>query len=150
MPLQNKNTMSITTPNRVLSRAFEEEAPNGVISAYLFGSHAEGHAHSESDVDVGVLLHRALYPSVRERFDERVRLTSWLIGVLGLKGVDVVILNDVPPELGRRIVIRGQRVYCTNHQLDHAFVRDVQLRAADLEPFLRRARRVKLQALERS
>ena len=32
---------------------------------------------------------------------------------------------------------------------DHAFVRDVQLRAADLEPFLRRTRRLKLQALAR-
>jgi hypothetical protein len=64
--------------------------------------------------------------------------------------VDVAILNDVPPELGRRIVIQGQRLYCVDRQIDHAFVRDVQLRAADLEPFLRRTRQVKLQALARS
>jgi hypothetical protein len=79
-----------------------------------------------------------------------VRYTSWLIGVLGVNAVDVVILNDAPPELGRRIVIEGQKLYCADHQLDHAFVRDVQLRAADLEPFLRRTRQVKLRALERS
>jgi predicted nucleotidyltransferase len=150
MTLLKKNTTSMMIPKSVLSRAFEEEVPPGVIAAYLFGSHAEGRAHSESDIDVGVLLHRVLYPGVRERFDERVRLTSWLIGVLGLKVVDVVILNDAPPELGRHIVTRGQRVYCTNHRLNHAFVRDVQLRAADLKPFLRRTRRIKLQALARS
>jgi predicted nucleotidyltransferase len=117
---------------------------------YLFGSHAEARAHSESDVDLGVLLYRDLYPSPRKRFEERVRLTAWFIGVLGINAVDVVILNDAPPELGRRIVTQGQRLYCADRQLDHAFVRDVQLRAADLALFLRRARRIILQALERS
>jgi predicted nucleotidyltransferase len=117
---------------------------------YLFGSYAEARAHAESDVDLGVLLHRDLYPTPRERFAERVRLTAWLIGVLGINAVDVVILNDAPPELGRRIVTQGQRVYCADTQRDHAFVRDVQLRAADLAPFLRRTRRIILQALERS
>jgi hypothetical protein len=34
-------------------------------------------------------------------------------------------------------------------ELDRACVRDAQLRAADLEPFLRRARRVKLAAILR-
>jgi len=50
-------------------------------------------------------------------------------------------------ELGRHIVTTGRRVYCHDAEADHAFVRDVQLRAADLEPFLRRARRIKLDAL---
>jgi hypothetical protein len=79
-----------------------------------------------------------------------VRFTSWLIGALGVNAVDVVILNDAPPELGRRIVIDGQKLYCADRQVDRAFVRDVQLRAADLEPFLRRTRQVTLQALEQS
>lgn len=61
----------------------------------------------------------------------------------------MVVLNDVPPHLGRRIVTTGVRVYCANPALDHAYVRDVQLRAADLEPFLRRMRRIKLAAVGR-
>lgn len=142
--------MSPPNPVHVLARILTEVAPRGLVSVYLFGSYAEARAHSESDVDLGVLLHRDLYPGPRERFEERVRLTAWFIGVLGINAVDVVILNDAPPELGRRIVTQGQRVYCADKQLDHAFVRDVQLRAADLAPFLRRARRVTLQALERS
>jgi predicted nucleotidyltransferase len=142
--------MALTNLTSMLTRALTEAVPYGVVSVYLFGSHARERAHAESDVDVGVLLHRALYPTPRERFAERVRCTSWLIGVLGVNAVDVVVLNDAPPELGRRIVTEGQRLYCADRQLDRAFVRDIQLRAADLVPFLRRTRQVKLRALERS
>lgn len=34
-----------------------------VVSAYLFGSHAEDRAHVESNVDIGVLLRHAAYPN---------------------------------------------------------------------------------------
>jgi predicted nucleotidyltransferase len=145
-----EHDMALPNLSSVLTRAFTEAAPHGLVSAYLFGSHARGRSHAESDIDVGVLLHRSVFPTPRERFAERVRCTSWLIGVLGVNAVDVVVLNDAPPELGRRIVIAGQKLYCADRQLDHAFVRDVQLRAADLAPFLRRTRQVTLQALERS
>jgi hypothetical protein len=36
------------------------------------------------------------------------------------------------------------RVFCADPEQDHALVRDVQLRAADLDPFPRRIRRLKL------
>ncbi len=61
----------------------------------------------------------------------------------------MIVLNDAPPELGRHIVTRGKRVFCDDPDADHAFVRDVQLRAADLAPFLRRMRRIKLDSLSR-
>jgi hypothetical protein len=60
-----------------------------------------------------------------------------------------VVLNDAPPSFGRHIVTRGRRVSCADPEADDAFRRDVQLRAADLEPFLRRMRRLKLEALAR-
>lgn len=133
----------------VLGRAFAAAQLPGVVAVYLFGSHAEGRAHRESDIDVGVLLRHAAYASAAQRFEERVRLSAWLIGALHVNDVDVVVLNDAPPLLARRIVTRGQRVFCSDHEAAHAFVRDVQLRAADLEPFLRRARRTTLAALAR-
>jgi uncharacterized protein len=117
------------------------------VSAYLFGSVAEGRAHRESDVDVGVLLDRAVFPSAEERMEVRISLGSDLVDLLDTNDVDLVILNDAPPELGRAIVTRGRRVYCADAEADHAYVRDVQLRAADLAPWLRRVRRVKLDAL---
>jgi predicted nucleotidyltransferase len=133
----------------LIGRFFQESARAGLISAYLFGSHAAGRAHRESDVDVAVLLAWELYPTARDRFDERVRLGADLAAALGDDRVDLVVLNDAPPHLGRRIVTTGQRVFSADPERDHAFVRDVQLRAADLEPFLRRARRLKLAAIRR-
>ena len=133
----------------VLEGALRELAPVGLVSAYLFGSHAEGRAHRESDVDVGVLLAWGAHPTAAARFDERLRLTALLAAAHGTERIDVVVLNDAPPTLGRRIVTAGRRVYCADPERDHAFVRDVQLRAADLEPFLRRTREVKLAAIRR-
>jgi len=124
-----------------------ERAPVPLVSAYLFGSQAEGRAHRESDVDVGILLQR--YAGARARFDARVELTSFLMGELHRNDVDVVVLNDAPPHLARRIVTGGQCIVRNDEAADHAFVRDVQLRAADLEPFLLRARRTKLAAIRR-
>ncbi len=127
---------------------FACRAPAGVVSAYLFGSHAEGRAHRESDVDVRVLLDWEQYPNSDARFDVRVDLGSDLIHAT-TNEVDVVILNDAPPLLGRAIVTRGVRIYCSDAEADHVYVRDVQLRAADLAPWLERMRRIKWEALRR-
>jgi hypothetical protein len=119
------------------------------VSAYLFGSHSEGRARRDSDIDVGVLLDRRALPSVRDRFETALCLSALLQEALGTRQVDLVVLNDAPPGLGRRVVSRGRRLICSDEEADHAFVRDTQLRAADLEPFLRRTRRLKLGALAR-
>jgi predicted nucleotidyltransferase len=120
-----------------------------VVAAFLFGSHAEGRAHRESDVDVGVLLDRKLCPEAGDRFERRVRLTSELIDALHENDVDLVILNDAPPLLGRRIVLSGRLVHCADTEAEHAFRRDVQIRAADLAPFVEKARRRLLEFLNR-
>jgi len=119
----------------------------GVLSVYLFGSQASGRSHSESDTDLGFLLDRMRHPGERERFEVRLDIAGFL-NIPGIDGdVDVVILNDAPPLLARRIVTEGRRLYCADAEKDHAFVRDTQLRAADLIPFLRRTRRTKLERL---
>jgi predicted nucleotidyltransferase len=130
-----------------LARALKEVAGPHVRFGYLFGSHATERAHRESDVDLGVLLSFDLDP--KQRFEERLRLAGALPGRLGGRPVDIVILNDAPPHLGRRVVLDGRRVFCADREADHAYRRDIQLRAADLEPFLRRTRRRKLEALAR-
>lgn len=120
---------------------------DGIAAIYLFGSHAEDRAHRESDVDVGVLLDYRAYPTRAARFEVRVRLASALVAAIVPAEPDIVILNDAPPGLAARIVTRGRRLSCPAPSLEHAFRRDVQLRAADLQPFLRRTRAVKLQSL---
>ena len=145
----NDRVADVSDIPSTLEHLLGERPVPGLMSVYLFGSQAEGRAHRESDVDLGVLLDRRAYATREARFSERVRLTAWAVGALHRNAVDVVVLNDAPPGLGRHIVTTGRRVYYRDAELDHAFVRDVQLRAADLEPFLRRARRIKLDALAR-
>jgi predicted nucleotidyltransferase len=132
-----------------LEHALREAGRHGLVSAYLFGSHAEGRAHRESDVDLGVLFAWDVHSTASARFEERLRLTTLLAAAQRTDRIDVVVLNDAPPTLGRRIVTSGRRVFCADPERDHAFVRDVQLRAADLEPFLRRTRQLKLAAIRR-
>jgi predicted nucleotidyltransferase len=124
-------------------------ALNGVAAVYLFGSHAAGRSHRESDVDIGILLDRHIYGTPAARFEMRVRLTAILMPTLFPSAPDVVVLNDAPPTLAASIVTRGRQLACADAEAEHAFRRDVQLRAADLRPFLHRTRRVKLQSLAR-
>lgn len=128
-------------------RAVLEGTP-GLVSAYLFGSAAEGRMHRESDVDVGVLLDWRVHPKASDRFDLRLRLIGQLESAAG-RPVDLVVLNDAPPHLGRRIMATGAQLVMADAALDLAHQRLVRSRAADLEPFLRRARAVKLQSLAR-
>ena len=121
----------------------------GVVSAYVFGSLSEGRSHRESDVDVGVLLDRQRHPTPAARFEARVRLAGDLGAALHRNDVDLVILDEAPPPLARRVVTTGRRVFCADPEADHAFTRTTLSRAADLEPFLRRMRRIKLDALRR-
>lgn len=119
----------------------------GLVSAYLYGSAARGTRHFESDVDVAVLLDRDVHPDRAERGRVRVRFASELVGALGINEVDLVVLNDAPPELAARVLLDGIRVAVEDPEADHRFVRDTLLRWGDLQPFLRRMRRIKVQAL---
>ena len=124
-----------------LEEFFENQSCDPVVVAYLFGSEARGRAHRESDVDVAVLLDRRLLSSTRERHNYRIELTSELIALLHRNEIDVVVLNDAPPLLARRIVTEGRRVFRRDPLAEHGLVRDVQLRAADVAPFVARGRR---------
>ncbi len=134
---------------RRLELAFATAAPPGVVAGYLFGSHAAGRAHRESDVDVAVLLDDQVYATAAERSKARVRICAWLIGALTENDVDLLILNDAPPLLGRRVVTDGLAVHVADAERAREFVRDVQLRAADLAPFLARHRVTLLETLAR-
>lgn len=79
---------------------------------------------------------RERFPTPRERFEAGIRLSSWLSTELARPLVDVVVLNDVPPPLAAHVVTTGMLVYCVDPEAKHAFRRDAQLRAADLELFL--------------
>lgn len=130
-----------------VSAYLDSSAPSGVVSVYLFGSHAEGRAHRESDLDLGILFDRTVHRTRKKRFEAALRFAAKLRSSLALDEIDPVVLNDAPPLLGRRIVTEGVRLFCSDREVDHNYVRDIQLRAADIQPFLERMRRIKLDAL---
>ena len=133
----------------VLAKVLEHGAPDALLAAWLFGSYAESRQQRDSDVDVGVLFDRSCLPNARDRFEEGLGLTAALLQVTAPHQPDVVVVNDAPPGLAVRIVTTGHLLMCRDPEAEHAFRRDVQLRAADLEPFLRRSRRIKLDAIMR-
>jgi predicted nucleotidyltransferase len=130
---------------QAVAQAFRDTP--GVTSVYLFGSTAAGRPHRDSDVDVALLLDWTRYPDARARFDARLRAHAALGPALGRDDLDLIVLNDAPPLFARAIVTSGHRVACADPEADRAFRRDTLLRAADLAPFLARARRRLLQVL---
>jgi predicted nucleotidyltransferase len=138
--------MALPDVGRDISAALEHES-RGLLSAYVFGSHASGRTHRESDLDVAVLLDRDQFLTAQDRFEARIRLTAHLQGALRHRHVDLIVMNDVPPQLARAVFFTGERVWCSDEEREHAFRRLTLSRSADLVPFLRRVRSIKLGAL---
>lgn len=75
----------------------------GIVCVYLFGSQARGQAGKNSDIDVALLFDRSP-PATLEglRFDLGGALEARLH-----RPVDLVILNDAPPDLIHRVLRDG-------------------------------------------
>jgi predicted nucleotidyltransferase len=118
-----------------------------IASAYLFGSHARGTAHAQSDLDIAILFdtRTVSHPKARQTAADALRLD--LMAALGQNQVDVVVLNDASPELAVSVIHTGEPLERRDAEADHVFQRDAQLRYADLRPFLDRTRRLKADAL---
>jgi predicted nucleotidyltransferase len=148
-PIPSRSTPTGSSVASALHRVLAEPFAPEIVSAYLFGSVAEGRSHRESDPDIAVLLAWTSYRTAGERFEAGIRLAGALQAQLG-RTVDLVVLNDAPPLFGRHVVTHGRRIFCGDADADHEYVRNVQLRAADLEPWLRRMRALKLEAIRGS
>lgn len=77
-------------------------APEALVCAYLFGSRSRGTARASSDVDLAVLLRR------RDASADPLglRLGGELERTIG-SGVDLVVLNNAPPDLVHRVLRDG-------------------------------------------
>ncbi|WP_321211927.1 nucleotidyltransferase domain-containing protein [Methanothermobacter sp. DP] len=86
--------------------------------AYLFGSVADEKEGPLSDIDIGVLLEDKLDRNARARM--KLRMISELTSILGSDKIDLVIMNDAPPQLNYEI-IKARRPLTENPTLKVGF-----------------------------
>jgi predicted nucleotidyltransferase len=112
--------------------------PHGVAAAYLFGSVARGTADAGSDVDVAV-LYAADPPSTFSGLP--LRLEGELERLLGCR-VQVVALNQAAPDLVHRVLRDGKLLLDVDPSRRIRFEVKMRNEFWDVEPYLRRYRRV--------
>jgi predicted nucleotidyltransferase len=84
-------------------RSVVADAPENIVAVYLFGSLARGTASPASDVDLGLLLRRPPAPTLEGRLLDYEADLERTIG----RPVQVVVLNDAPPDLAYRVLRDG-------------------------------------------
>jgi hypothetical protein len=89
--------------------AFEGE---GVLFAYLFGSHAGGRPHARSDVDVAVYVDPSVLPA--DFLKVRLRLAQAIAKAARLRDVEVIVLNEAPLPLAGRVIRNRRVLYSTD------------------------------------
>ncbi len=125
-----------------------------VLEAYLFGSQARGDAHTGSDVDVAVFIDRdragaapfgypaelatVLAAALGADADQEKRVRKSMEERADAARVDVVVLNEAPPLLYRRVLRDGIRLLARD--LRATTVRESQAisRYCDYVPHLRK------------
>lgn len=103
-----QKTPPTSPPAGIEARLRDElETVPEVPFAYLFGSLAKGRGHAGSDVDLAVWLDPDALPSAADRADRALDLEARLERLVG-RPVQVVVLNDAPPELTHNVLEHGR------------------------------------------
>lgn len=89
--------------------ALKKYAPD-LVSAYLFGSSAQGNMKPLSDIDIALLFDK----TVEYKFIETNILID-AMRILGTEEIDLVVLNEAPLHL-RYSILRNKRIiFCSDH-----------------------------------
>lgn len=118
-------------------RGFFESLPDGIVAVWLFGSTARREAGPGSDVDVAV-LYRETPPATLGH--PSIRLAGELEKHLG-QPVDVIVMNDAPPELVHHVMRDGLLVLECDAGARVRFEVRARNEYFDVLPFLRQYRR---------
>ena len=85
------------------------EGRSEVIAAYLYGSHAEGHANALSDIDIALLMRDGL---AKERLWKLEDALAADVGrALRTDNVDLIVLNLAPLRIRYEVITRGEVLY---------------------------------------
>jgi predicted nucleotidyltransferase len=118
----------------ILLKSLKEaiEGEEGVLFAYLYGSHACGSALSDSDIDVAVYLNPS---DMTEYLKKEKKILSALIDKVHTDRIDLRILNAVPLILQYRVLKEGIPIVVKDEQSRVDFETGVMNRFFDLKPY---------------
>jgi len=100
--------ISQATTRAALIQRIKTALPH-VLAIYVFGSHASGHAHVESDLDLAVLLSGSSDPVKLWSVAEEIAL--WLGS-----DVDLIDLRQASTVMQYQIIMTGQRLWQADSQ----------------------------------
>lgn len=103
MKTSEEATLSESVPLEILREALQKQP---VQLAILFGSHATGESHSESDLDLAVAIESAC-PADPDYNDVFFGLSADLSVALETDDLDLIDLQTVSPDLAERIFTQG-------------------------------------------
>lgn len=81
---------------------------------YLFGSRAKGAVKPLSDIDIGVILNKNVSRS--KATDFKLELLSKAAEILGTDEIDLIVLNEAPPDLTFNILRDGKILFCRSRK----------------------------------
>ena len=127
-------------PIQLTTEERERLRENGVMTVYLFGSHAQGIATQNSDIDFGILLHDSSLvkpgKDILPLYQEMYRILSDVHPTSEI--VDIVFLQSgVSLELQANVVRHGKLLMDEVPMKRAAYEEQVMLRSADFAPLLR-------------
>jgi predicted nucleotidyltransferase len=133
MKLKN-NDITIAAP--LLSRlASAIEAYPEVLSGYLFGSRATGHARKDSDVDIAIRLVPGL--SAEKRFQLRLEMIDRIEELVDIV-VEVILMNDASLIMLNHIFSHGIAVFIRDTEAEESFKVQKQKEFFDFRHYLDR------------
>lgn len=105
-----------------------------ILFAYLFGSQAKGIIGKLSDIDIAFYFDEKLNSG--RRFDRKLRLIAELSEIFKTNNIDIVLLNDVYPLLGHRIIRDGKVLFSFDERKRKDFEVKTMSLYFDFKPYL--------------
>lgn len=102
----------------------------GLLTAYIFGSYAEGVSRPESDVDLAVLLERIPGDTLKYRLD-MMDETQMLLKL----NTEIIILNEAPRLLQFQVIQKGKIIFEKNPDKRALFEMNVASRYYDYKRY---------------
>ena len=107
----------------------------GVSLVYLFGSVAEGTAHDQSDLDIGIVLedYRRLQSDSFAVYNE---LYDILTDAFPLSNIDIVFLQAAGLEVCFDAIKHGRLLFASSADARYGFEEKIMILYADFKPLL--------------